>query len=69
MLVLFIAIAWKAIVCTTGAVVACQQIPPDVLKGLIAAGAVELIFEIRRTIRIYRNIRPGEKFENQKKGD
>jgi hypothetical protein len=54
MVLLFFSVAVGAFVCAAGPTVSCSQMPSHVLQGLIAAGAVEMIFE---TIgfKVYKN--------------
>lgn len=55
MVLLFISIGTVALVCTTGAAVSCQTMPTSVLTGMVVAGVVELVFEIKGLVKIYKN--------------
>lgn len=55
MVILFISIGTVAVVCTTGAVASCQTMPISVLTGMVVAGVVELIFEVKGLVKIYKN--------------
>ena len=66
MVILFISIMYTAIVCTASlGAVQCQTMSSSVLSGMVAAGVLELVFEIRGLIKIYRNRTPDEQEKDE----